>query len=223
MVEETGTSGYECTEQTPVTEASNSISDQRNEQFEDTEVTISGKRRRIDCNNDEDVLKLQYRDIDVNFRENVASTAVSGTSDHVNSLVMYSTNDDCYDLISDLKDESVSVTDILMSSNDDGFSSESSTSISSVVCLESEDMESSLSSSIKKKKSPAPVTTTTTEATSRRKPPPPAELMPSAAELEEFFSKAEKYEQKRFAKKYNFDIVKDIPMEGRYQWLPLKP
>ncbi|KAK9286989.1 hypothetical protein L1049_015397 [Liquidambar formosana] len=55
----------------------------------------------------------------------------------------------------------------------------------------------------------------------RRKPP--AGKMPSTVEIEEFFSVAEKYEQKRFAEKYNYDIVKDVPMEGRYQWVRLKP
>ncbi|XP_011092584.1 cyclin-dependent kinase inhibitor 7 [Sesamum indicum] len=44
---------------------------------------------------------------------------------------------------------------------------------------------------------------------------------PPAAELEEFFAAAEKYEQKRFAEKYNYDIVKDVPLEGRYQWVRL--
>ncbi|XP_039060851.1 cyclin-dependent kinase inhibitor 7-like isoform X2 [Hibiscus syriacus] len=52
-----------------------------------------------------------------------------------------------------------------------------------------------------------------------KKPP----KMPSQAEIDEFFSVAEKYEQKRFADKYNYDIVKDVPLDGRYQWLRLKP
>nr|GMD84325.1 cyclin-dependent kinase inhibitor 7-like isoform X1 [Ipomoea batatas] len=46
---------------------------------------------------------------------------------------------------------------------------------------------------------------------------------PPAAEIEEFFTAAEKYEQKRFQEKYNYDIVKDVPLEGRYQWVRLKP
>ncbi|KAK4437866.1 Cyclin-dependent kinase inhibitor 7 [Sesamum alatum] len=59
---------------------------------------------------------------------------------------------------------------------------------------------------------------------SRRKIPVSlAEDMPSAAELEEFFVAAEKYEQKRFAEKYNYDIVKDVPLEGKYQWVRLQP
>ncbi|MED6170076.1 hypothetical protein PIB30_027398 [Stylosanthes scabra] len=45
--------------------------------------------------------------------------------------------------------------------------------------------------------------------------------MEPEAEIEEFFAMAEKYEQKRFAEKYNFDIVADMPLEGRYQWVRL--
>ncbi|KAI8015929.1 Cyclin-dependent kinase inhibitor 7 [Camellia lanceoleosa] len=51
----------------------------------------------------------------------------------------------------------------------------------------------------------------------------PLAKMPSAAEIEEFFSTAEKLEQKLFADKYNYDIKKDLPKEGRYQWVRLKP
>ncbi|KAK9166445.1 hypothetical protein Scep_001636 [Stephania cephalantha] len=45
----------------------------------------------------------------------------------------------------------------------------------------------------------------------------------SAAEIEEFLSAMEKDSQKRFAEKYNYDIVKDVPLEGRYEWVQLKP
>ncbi|GMH14774.1 hypothetical protein Nepgr_016615 [Nepenthes gracilis] len=45
---------------------------------------------------------------------------------------------------------------------------------------------------------------------------------PSEFEIEEFFSAAEKDLQKRFTEKYNFDIVRDVPLEeGRYQWIPV--
>ncbi|GMN30080.1 hypothetical protein TIFTF001_002682 [Ficus carica] len=50
-----------------------------------------------------------------------------------------------------------------------------------------------------------------------------AEKMPSELELEEFFAAAEKDIQKRFAEKYNYDIVKDTPLEGRYEWVRIKP
>ncbi|XP_019168797.1 PREDICTED: cyclin-dependent kinase inhibitor 7-like isoform X2 [Ipomoea nil] len=89
----------------------------------------------------------------------------------------------------------------------------SETPPSSELCGDSiAEMESS--SSTAKKKSP--------EADSRRKPADAAKT-PSAAEIEEFFSATEKYVQKRFAEKYNYDIVKDVPLEGRYQWVRLKP
>ncbi|XP_030942586.1 cyclin-dependent kinase inhibitor 7-like isoform X2 [Quercus lobata] len=51
---------------------------------------------------------------------------------------------------------------------------------------------------------------------------PPAK-MPPKEEIDDFFAFAEKREQKRFAENYNYDIVKDVPLEGRYQWIPLKP
>ncbi|GMI88227.1 hypothetical protein HRI_002492000 [Hibiscus trionum] len=74
---------------------------------------------------------------------------------------------------------------------------------SSELCGDSDEMESP-----GKKPSPLPA-----------KPP----KMPSQAEIDEFFSVAEKYEQKRFAEKYNYDIVKDVPLDGRYRWIRLQP
>lgn len=47
--------------------------------------------------------------------------------------------------------------------------------------------------------------------------------MPTESELDEFFASAEKDIQKRFQHKYNYDIVKDMPMEGRYEWVEIKP
>ncbi|KAA8531709.1 hypothetical protein F0562_006574 [Nyssa sinensis] len=55
------------------------------------------------------------------------------------------------------------------------------------------------------------------EANSRRRSS--VEKMPSETELEEFFAAAEKDIQKQFAEKYNFDIVKEVPLEGRYEWV----
>nr|GMD53924.1 cyclin-dependent kinase inhibitor 7-like [Ipomoea batatas] len=49
------------------------------------------------------------------------------------------------------------------------------------------------------------------------------EKMPSEAEIEDFFAAAEKKIQKQFAEKYNFDIVEDKPLEGRYEWVQLQP
>ncbi|KAL9229761.1 hypothetical protein vseg_005194 [Gypsophila vaccaria] len=46
---------------------------------------------------------------------------------------------------------------------------------------------------------------------------------PSEYEIQEFFSTAEKQLQKQFSDKYNFDVVKDVPLEGRYEWVQIKP
>ncbi|CAA6664975.1 unnamed protein product [Spirodela intermedia] len=50
---------------------------------------------------------------------------------------------------------------------------------------------------------------------------PSSPLPPSETEMEEFFLVAERQERKRFADKYNYDVVKDVPMEGRYKWFPI--
>ncbi|MCL7042918.1 hypothetical protein MKW94_007530 [Papaver nudicaule] len=41
------------------------------------------------------------------------------------------------------------------------------------------------------------------------------------SEIDDFFSVAEKQEQKRFSERYNFDFVRELPMEGRYEWVRL--
>ncbi|KAI7735248.1 hypothetical protein M8C21_030822 [Ambrosia artemisiifolia] len=51
----------------------------------------------------------------------------------------------------------------------------------------------------------------------------PLEKTPPAAELEEFFAAAEKKIQKQFKEKYNYDVVKDVPLKGRFEWIELKP
>ncbi|KAM1349015.1 hypothetical protein PS2_003166 [Malus domestica] len=50
----------------------------------------------------------------------------------------------------------------------------------------------------------------------------PVSKSPPSEEIEEFFAAVEKYEHKRFTEKYNYDIVNDVPLEGRYQWVRLK-
>lgn len=45
--------------------------------------------------------------------------------------------------------------------------------------------------------------------------------IPTAHEMEEFFSGAEQMQQRMFAEKYNFDPVNDIPLPGRYEWVKL--
>lgn len=59
--------------------------------------------------------------------------------------------------------------------------------------------------------------------TEKQKPTDRPVKTPPISEIEDFFAEAEKYEQKRFSEKYNFDIVMDVPLEGRYQWIRLKP
>ncbi|KAI4374398.1 hypothetical protein MLD38_012401 [Melastoma candidum] len=42
-------------------------------------------------------------------------------------------------------------------------------------------------------------------------------------ELEDFFSAAEEEQRKSFIEKYNFDILNDMPLAGRYEWLEVMP
>ncbi|THG05795.1 hypothetical protein TEA_026406 [Camellia sinensis var. sinensis] len=93
-----------------------------------------------------------------------------------------------------------------------GFENEISTLVSCRFSRETTPSSDEMESSTATKRSTASL---------RRKHP--EAKMPAAAEIEEFFSAAEKYEQKRFVDKYNYDVVKDVPLEGRYQWVRLKP
>ncbi|ESQ47985.1 hypothetical protein EUTSA_v10021551mg [Eutrema salsugineum] len=61
-----------------------------------------------------------------------------------------------------------------------------------------------------------------TDRDDRRKPGEVGKS-PTPAEIEEFFSELENEEKKRFIEKYNFDIVNDKPLEGRYKWDRLEP
>ncbi|KAI3722574.1 hypothetical protein L2E82_33614 [Cichorium intybus] len=45
------------------------------------------------------------------------------------------------------------------------------------------------------------------------------EKLPPEAELEAFFAAAEEGLNKRFKDKYNYDIVHDIPLKGRFDWI----
>lgn len=74
------------------------------------------------------------------------------------------------------------------------------------LCADSEDLESAA------KPSPA-----------KRRQRQTAQQMPSKAEIEEFFDDVEKLEQKRLTEKYNYDFVNDVPLDGRYDWVRLKP
>lgn len=43
--------------------------------------------------------------------------------------------------------------------------------------------------------------------------------IPTTHELEEFFACAEQQQQRHFIQKYNFDVVNDMPLPGRYEWV----
>ncbi|KAJ9543467.1 hypothetical protein OSB04_023174 [Centaurea solstitialis] len=43
--------------------------------------------------------------------------------------------------------------------------------------------------------------------------------MPFAQEIEEFFARHDQEQQRRFADKYNFDMVNEKGLEGRYEWV----
>ncbi|XP_037438030.1 cyclin-dependent kinase inhibitor 6-like [Triticum dicoccoides] len=46
---------------------------------------------------------------------------------------------------------------------------------------------------------------------------------PPAEEMEAFFAAAEGDVARRFAAKYNYDVVTDAPMDGRYEWVRVRP
>ncbi|KAI7734928.1 hypothetical protein M8C21_010364, partial [Ambrosia artemisiifolia] len=146
-------------------------------------------------------------EVDVHSPNEDVSSAESGSCDHVLSSPCLK---NCLRL--DLKAEVRFENESFLFVNG-GFSEV--TSPSSEGCLDAHKMESF--SSMKQKPAPPRV------VTSRRKPPSTSAKLPTAAEIEEFFSLAEKKEQKRFSDKYNFDIVNEVPMDGRYQWVRLKP
>ncbi|KAJ0983821.1 hypothetical protein J5N97_002177 [Dioscorea zingiberensis] len=50
-----------------------------------------------------------------------------------------------------------------------------------------------------------------------------AGITPPAAEIEGFFAAAEREEQQRFAAKYNYNVVDDVPLNGRYEWVRVDP
>ncbi|CAK9141459.1 unnamed protein product [Ilex paraguariensis] len=47
--------------------------------------------------------------------------------------------------------------------------------------------------------------------------------IPTAHEMNDFFSGPEEEQQRQFVEKYNFDPVKDKPLPGRYEWVKLDP
>uniref|UniRef100_A0A1J3EMG4 Cyclin-dependent kinase inhibitor n=2 Tax=Noccaea caerulescens TaxID=107243 RepID=A0A1J3EMG4_NOCCA len=47
--------------------------------------------------------------------------------------------------------------------------------------------------------------------------------VPSSREIEDFFAYAEQQQQRLFTEKYNFDIVSENPLPGRYEWVKVAP
>ncbi|XP_022849408.1 cyclin-dependent kinase inhibitor 5-like [Olea europaea var. sylvestris] len=64
--------------------------------------------------------------------------------------------------------------------------------------------------------------TTGDDANSRMQNPMLRDI-PTANEINEFFSRAENQLHKQFVEKYNFDPLTDKPLLGRYEWVKLKP
>uniref|UniRef100_A0A1J3CC21 Cyclin-dependent kinase inhibitor 3 n=1 Tax=Noccaea caerulescens TaxID=107243 RepID=A0A1J3CC21_NOCCA len=48
-------------------------------------------------------------------------------------------------------------------------------------------------------------------------------MVPTASEMEEFFAFAEQQQQRLFMEKYNFDIVNEMPLTGRFEWVQVTP
>ncbi|KAK4378423.1 hypothetical protein RND71_000285 [Anisodus tanguticus] len=139
------------------------------------------------------------------FSENSTSPTTSVTSVHI------PTNSQCSSCL-DLKAEGFE-TDNSASFNgafSENFKPIDQLNPPSEHCGDSEEMESS-----------STTTKISSSAASAHRKLPSAAKVPPEAEIEEFFSVAEKREQKRFAEKYNYDIMKDVPLEGRYQWVSL--
>ncbi|KAG6529026.1 hypothetical protein ZIOFF_011218 [Zingiber officinale] len=44
---------------------------------------------------------------------------------------------------------------------------------------------------------------------------------PTKSEIEEFFDAAERDQALRFADKYNYDVINDVPLNGRFRWVPI--
>ncbi|KAJ0248928.1 Cyclin-dependent kinase inhibitor 5 [Hirschfeldia incana] len=59
----------------------------------------------------------------------------------------------------------------------------------------------------------------TTPCSLRRDSEEATQRVPSSSEIEDFFAFAEQQQQRFFAEKYNFDIVSENPLPGRYEWI----
>lgn len=59
----------------------------------------------------------------------------------------------------------------------------------------------------------------TADAVNRRSRSAILDNVPSASEIEEFFDRADQCQRQQFIEKYNFDVVNDFPLPGRYEWV----
>ncbi|KAL3621165.1 hypothetical protein CASFOL_036077 [Castilleja foliolosa] len=165
---------------------------------------ISGKKRKFDS----ELRNEDYRGCDVEVvTENPVSPATSRTSGGSDKYEEHS-NDVVKRGLSDLETE---VFETGIPTSIDRIFSRECTPTSELYGDSEEILLQSLSTPKKKSLSPP--------ENPRRKI---VEITPSAAELDEFFAAAEEYDRKRFVEKYNFDIVKDVPLEGKYQWVRLQ-
>ncbi|KAB2051702.1 hypothetical protein ES319_A12G072500v1 [Gossypium barbadense] len=184
-----------------------------------TTGSVQKKRRRLNDGNEEEecrkvtssttsttsYIQLRSRAILADRHRRDGNRCLSLNSDHDDDVSCCSSNIESSDKrimeLPDLEDESIEV-----ETSTHFSSSERETTPLNELRAEPEDLDS---------------TSRPSETNSRHRSP--VEKMPTEAELEEFFAPAEEKLQKQFADKYNFDIVKDEPLEGRYEWIRLKP
>ncbi|XWS41928.1 hypothetical protein CRYUN_Cryun17cG0124400 [Craigia yunnanensis] len=178
--------------------------------------TVQKKRRRL---NDEEeteykvtssttpYIQLRSRRILVDHHRRNENRFLSPNSNHDDDVLCCSSNIGSSEKrIIESPDLEVESIEVETSTHFSSRESRRETTPSSELQAEPEDLDSTSSPS---------------EANSR--PRSTVEKMPTEAELEKFFAAAEKKLQKQFAEKYNYDIVKDEPLEGRYEWVRLKP
>ncbi|KAE8686018.1 Cyclin-dependent kinase inhibitor 6 [Hibiscus syriacus] len=184
--------------------------------------TVHKKRRRL--NDDEEAeynkvtsstnsitsyIQLRSRRILVDHHRREGNPCLSANSDHDDEV-------SCSSCKIGSSDERINVE--LPDLEDDSIEVETFTHFSS----SSESMgETTALSDLRAEPEYLDSTSRSSETNSRRRST--VEKMPTEAELEEFFAPAEKKLQKQFAEKYNYDIVKDEPLGGRYEWIRLKP
>ncbi|XP_042055087.1 cyclin-dependent kinase inhibitor 3-like [Salvia splendens] len=82
--------------------------------------------------------------------------------------------------------------------------------------------ENNLDSDVRQSSTGA-ITTTKQACSSRMTQNAFVRIAPPAHELEEFFAHEEQLVQRRFVEKYNFDIVKDMALRGRFEWVAVRP